>query len=435
MAQQESSILQLGIHRQTGCLVNKLNCGCQSSSPALPYQGMGFKRLQAGHQAFSYLGHVIQKAVLQLLKHLTGRNAGYGVITGAAGQSVKFLLVRSLPHQQSGNVLAIAQGFAQQQHIRLQPFLLIAVHPPGTAHAALDLVHNDEHAFLPGPVLQTPEIPLWGKCNIRPLERLNDHRRRLAGGGRAIDPPAQLQAGAATGLPLQLERAVRTLGIGQIHHSRSQRAITHLASGQSGKRGAQICPAMDTVPESQNLWPSGPLLGQTNGPLHGLGAGRCKMGSSKLSIGSSVQPAQQLCFCGRQSVFGSSELRKRLLHGLLKCSVILAQNNTHLIEVHHAAAISRPVARTFSSGQLRLLLTVPQGRQEIKVSFKICHRKSPPHIPLLTQPAAVLSFPDTLTEYPPASRECRYPGRCRFHPPWLPGSSGLSPWSPGCCCR
>lgn len=56
--------------------------------------------------------------------------------------------------------ITVSERLSGKQKIGLQPLLLIAEQTPRAAHAALDLVDDEEHAARFYPVLQLFQIPL-----------------------------------------------------------------------------------------------------------------------------------------------------------------------------------------------------------------------------------------------------------------------------------
>ena len=116
---------------------------------------------------------------------------------------------------------AIAQTLAQKQHIRLDALLLIEVHGTGTAHAALDLVHNEEHSLGFCPVIQSFQIAIRWEYHACCLIAFDDNSGSILCGFVFIFLVQKFQTGEVAIFFAATHRAVCTVWIWCVDHARS----------------------------------------------------------------------------------------------------------------------------------------------------------------------------------------------------------------------
>ena len=87
----------------------------------------------------------------------------------------------------------MSKRLAGKQHIGLQPLLLVAEQASRAAHAALNLIDNEEHPARLCPVLQLFQIPLGRRDDAAALIGLDNHSACVLRGGGLIDLGGHLQ--------------------------------------------------------------------------------------------------------------------------------------------------------------------------------------------------------------------------------------------------
>ena len=165
---------------------------------------------------------------------------------------------------------AVAQAFAQQQHVRAEAQLLVLIQTAGTTHAALNFIHNKQRSLPAGPLLQLFQPACRRADHPGALIGLHDDGGDILSGFHGNFSVQKPQAGKGTAARFMLQGAATAIGINAENRPRRQGSIAGFPLGKTGHGGAEMSAAMDAVPEGQNLAAALGLLGQLHRPFGGL---------------------------------------------------------------------------------------------------------------------------------------------------------------------
>ena len=210
--------------------------------------------------------------------------AAVGGAVGALGPAPQLVA-----GQEGAEGQARGDPLGRDQHVRLDPGVLDRPHPPGPAHARLDLVGHEQDAVALADGLELLE-PARGRGDVAALalDRLDEHGRDLArvdlvaeqGVGEPVD------GGVAALGEGQVERAAVAVAVGGVQHPGQQRPEPGVVLGLGGGQADRaVAAAVEGAVEADHVLAAGGRPGQLQRPLDGLGPGVGEEGPDRAGHG------------------------------------------------------------------------------------------------------------------------------------------------------